>query len=259
MTWSDLKVERGEITVLTVDRPEAKNAIHFSTMDEMEQLLDELEADRALRALVLTGGGDTFVSGGDLKSFQSLTTAESGQRMAERMTRLLSRLSALPVPVIAAINGPAVGGGTEVALACDLRIIAGNAYFAFRQIAMAIMTAWGGGPRLIATLGSSRALYYLLTAERIPAEKALAIGLVHRVAPAGGALTAALDLAKEIAAQPPLAVRTIKQAVQRMAALPFDEASRVEVRAFATLWASADHDEAVDAYFNKRRPIFRGE
>ncbi len=106
---------------------------------------------------MFTGGGETFVSGGDLKDFQTLVTAEDGKRMAERMGTILTRLSRLPVPVIAALNGPAVGGGTEVALACDLRVAAANAYFSFRQVTMGIMTAWGGAPRLLASAEAGQA------------------------------------------------------------------------------------------------------
>src|SRR5262249_4153612 len=173
MAWKNLDVERGAVTLLRGNRPEERNEIDFSTMDELETVLSILEADDSLRALVLTGGGNTFISGGDLKDFQSLVTAADGQRMAERMGTILTRVSGLSVPVIAALNGPAVGGGTEVALACDLRIAAANAYFSFRQVTMGIMTAWGGAPRLLALLGFSRSLYYLLTAERISPEQAL--------------------------------------------------------------------------------------
>ena len=154
MPWKNLIVERDAVTLLKVSRPDQRNAIDFATMDELEAALSVLETDESLRVLVLTGGGDTFVSGGDLKDFQQLVTAEDGRRMAERMGAILNRLSCLPVPVIAALNGPAVGGGTEVALACDLRVAAANAYFSFRQVTMGIMTAWGGAPRLLALFTS---------------------------------------------------------------------------------------------------------
>ncbi|MBI3301692.1 MAG: enoyl-CoA hydratase/isomerase family protein [Deltaproteobacteria bacterium] len=258
MTWKNLSLEHSPVTLLAVNRPEHRNAIDFSTMDELEEVLNILETDGGLRALVLTGGGDTFISGGDLKSFQVLTTAEDGQRMAERMGSILTRLSRLPVPVIAAINGPAIGGGTEVALACDLRVAAATAYFSFRQITMGIMTAWGGAPRLLSLIGFSRALYYLLTAERVTADQALQMGLVQRVVPAGQAVDGALELARQIASQPPLAVRAIKQTLQRILGLPFDSATAVEVETFAQVWASADHEEAVRAYFEKRSPVFHG-
>jgi enoyl-CoA hydratase/carnithine racemase len=258
MVWKNLNVEQGVVTLLRVHRPEQRNAIDFSTMDELETVLSILEADDSLRALILTGGGDTFISGGDLKDFQSLVTAADGQRMARRMGDILTRMSRLPVPVIAALNGPAVGGGTEVALACDLRVAAVNAYFSFRQVTMGIMTAWGGAPRLLALLGFSRALHYLLTAERITSEQALQLGLVQRVTPEGQALAGALELARQIAEQPPLAVRAIKRALQQMIGVSFDAAAAVEVNEFGPVWASADHLEAVDAYFAKRTPIFHG-
>lgn len=258
MTWKNLSFERGAVTLLTINRPAHRNAIDFSTMDELEEVLDLLEADESLRVLVLTGGGDTFISGGDLKSFQVLVTAEDGQGMATRMGGILTRLSRLPVPIIAALNGPAVGGGTEVALACDLRVAAANAYFSFRQVTMGIMTAWGGAPRLLSLLGFSRALHYLLTAERITPDQALQLGLIQRMVPEGQAVAGALELAQQIASQPPLAVRAIKQTLWQILDLPFDAAAAVEVEAFGGVWASEDHLEAVNAYFAKRSPVFQG-
>ena len=261
MTWRNIRFEQSAVSLLTVNRPTHRNAIDFATMDELEAVLAILETDESLRALVLTGEGDTFISGGDLKDFQTLITAEDGRHMARRMGRILARLSQLPVPVLAALNGPAVGGGTEVALACDLRVAAANAYFSFRQVSMGIMTAWGGAPRLLSLLGFSRALYYLLTAERIVPDQALQLGLVQRVVPRGQALTRALELAHQIASQPPLAVRAMKQTlqqIQQIMGVPFDDASAVEVEAFGQVWASEDHDEAVKAYFEKRPPVFHG-
>ena len=258
MHWKNLIVEHGAITLLTVNRPEQRNAIDFSTMDELETVLSILEADDSLRALVLTGGGDTFISGGDLKDFQILVTAADGKRMAERMGAILTRVSCLPVPVIAALNGPAVGGGTEVALACDLRVAATNAYFSFRQVTMGIMTAWGGAPRLLALLGFSRSLYYLLTAERITPEQALQMGLVQRVTPEGQAVTAAIELAQQIVSQPPLAVQAIKRTLRLISGVSFETAAAIEVQEFGEMWASADHGEAVEAFFAKRPPVFHG-
>ena len=258
MAWKNLNVERGAVTLLRVNRPEQRNAIDFSTMDELETVLSILEADDSLRALVLTGGGDTFISGGDLKDFQILVTAADGKRMAERMGAILTRVSCLPVPVIAALNGPAVGGGTEVALACDLRVAATNAYFSFRQVTMGIMTAWGGAPRLLALLGFSRSLYYLLTAERITPKQALQMGLVQRVTPEGQAVTAAIELAQQIVSQPPLAVQAIKRTLRLISGVSFETAAAIEVQEFGEMWASADHGEAVEAFFAKRPPVFHG-
>lgn len=258
MTFQNLIIEQGPVTLLMVNRPEQRNAIDFSTMDELEEALTLLEKDPSLRVLVLTGGGGTFVSGGDLKDFQILVTAEDGKRMAERMGAILTRVSGLPVPVIAALNGPAVGGGTEVALACDIRIAAANAYFSFRQVTMGIMTAWGGAPRLLALLGFSRALHYLLTAERITPEQALHMGLVQRVMPEGQAVAGAIELAQQIVSQPPLAVRAIKRTLRHILDVPFAVAAEVEVQEFAKVWASEDHLEAVEAFFAKRPPVFHG-
>jgi enoyl-CoA hydratase len=258
MAWKNLSLEQGAVTLLRVDRPDQRNAIDFSTMDELEAVLSLLEHAASLRALVLTGGGETFVSGGDLKDFQTLVTAEDGKRMAERMGAILRRVSGLPVPVIAALNGPAVGGGTEVALACDLRVAAPNAYFSFRQVTMGIMTAWGGAPRLLTLLGFSRSLYYLLTAERIMPEQALQMGLVQRVTAEGQAVAGAVELAQQIVSQPPLAVQAIKRTLRQISGVSFETAATIEVQEFGEVWASADHGEAVEAFFAKRAPVFHG-
>lgn len=178
--------------------------------------------------------------------------------MAERMGAILTRLSCLPVPVIAALNGPAVGGGTEVALACDLRVADANAYFSFRQVTMGIMTAWGGAPRLLGLLGFSRSLHYLLTAERITPEQALQMGLIQRVTPERQAVAGALEIARQIVSQPPLAVRAIKRTLRRIMGAPFEAAAAVEVQEFGEVWASEDHVEAINAFFAKRPPVFHG-
>lgn len=258
MAWRDVKFEPGPVSVVTIDRPERRNAVDFVTMDELDESLGLLEADRGLRVVILTGGGETFISGGDLKSFQDLKTAEDGERMARRMESLLRRLTLLPVPVIAAINGPAIGGGAEVALACDLRVMEEDAYIAFRQVSMGLSTAWGAGPRLLRSVGFSRALHYLLTSEHIGPDEALRMGLIQRVARPGQAMSAALELAEVIATQPPLAVRSIKRILLEMLELPYTAAVDIEARVFGKLWASEDHHEAVRAFFEKRRAAFQG-
>jgi len=176
-------------------------------MDELDTAVAALEADRTVQAVILTGAGGTFISGGDLKSLETLEGIEAGRSMSRKMQAILLRLEGLEVPVIAAIEGYALGGGAEVAMACDIRIAASDARIGFKQITMGIMVGWGGGQRLRALVGRGRALELLLTGDIVTGEEAHHIGIVERVAPSGKALAEAEVLARQVAAQPPLAVR----------------------------------------------------
>src|SRR5574341_2119185 len=176
MDYKNLKFEIVErVATLTIQRPEVKNAIDLATMDELDRAVAALETDRTLQAIILTGAGGTFVSGGDLKSLEMLEGIEVGRSMSRKMQAILLRLEGLEVPVIAAIEGHALGGGAEVALACDIRIAASDAKIGFKQIAMGIMVGWGGGQRLRALGGRGRALDLLLTGDIVTGEVA------HRV------------------------------------------------------------------------------
>ncbi len=247
------------VATLTLARPEVKNAIDLATMDELDSAAAALEADRTVQAVILTGAGGTFISGGDLKSLETLEGIEAGRTMSRKMQAILARLEGLEVPVIAAIEGYALGGGAEVAMACDLRIAAADARIGFKQIAMGIMVGWGGGQRLRALVGRGRALELLLTGDVVTGEEAHRIGIVERVVPSGKALSEAEALARRVAAQPPLAVRAIKRALHQGEAMSRDAGMAFEADCFATLWGSRDHDEAVKAHTEKRPPVFRGE
>ena len=256
-----LRVERaGAVATLTIDRPEVKNALDPQTIRELGAVLATLEEDDELLAVVLTGAGDeVFVAGGDLKALQKVEGAEAGRRMARLTQRVFARLEALEVPVIAAINGVTYGGGTELAGACDIRIAAQTASFGFKQVQMGIMPAWGLTYRLPRMVGRSTALELLLTGRTITALEAREIGFVDRVVPAGQAKKAALELAQAIASNPPLSVRLIKQAVQGGWEAPSEAAGALEAALFGLTWGSADHDEAVRAFFDKRAPRWRGK
>lgn len=249
----------GGVAILTIDRPEVKNALSLPTIEALSEVVERLARDPSLRAVLVTGAGGVFISGGDLKDFLSLDDSEAGKRMARRMQSVLARLEALEVPVIAAIEGVALGGGAEVALACDIRIASESARIAFRQVSLGIMVGWGGGQRLLRLIGRSRALRLLLTGVTLTAEEALQIGLVDEVVPAGEALQAALSLARRIAAQPEAAVRATKRALHYGGEMSREEAAAFEAECFGRLWGSPDHREAVAALMEKRTPVFRGE
>jgi enoyl-CoA hydratase len=257
---SAVRVERtGPIAVLTVDRPEARNALDLATIRELDETIATVEDDEAILAVILTGAGESiFIAGGDLKDFQKLEGTNAGRRLARSTQRVLARLEGLEVPVIGAINGAAFGGGTEVAAACDIRIASENACFGFKQIQMGIMPAWGLTHRLPRQVGTSRALELLLTGRTISAQEAKEMGFVDRVVPAGQARQAAMELAEAIAANPPLSIRLIKQAVQGGREASAASSQVLEAGLFGLLWGSEDHAEAVQAFFGKRRPEWRG-
>jgi enoyl-CoA hydratase len=260
MDYKKLTLEiKDRLATLTINRPEVRNAIDLDTMDELESAVAVLEAERTIQAVIVTGAGGTFVSGGDLKSLETVQGIEAGRAMSRKMQGVLLRLEGLEVPVIAAIEGHALGGGAEVALASDIRIAASDARIGFKQIAMGIMVGWGGGQRLRALVGRGRALEMLILADVVTGEEAYRLGLVSHVVPPGKALAEAEALARRVAAQPPLAVRAIKRALYQGETMPHDRGIAYEAECFAVLWGSRDHAEAVKAYFEKRDPVFRGE
>src|SRR5436853_655466 len=177
-----VEIEAG-IAVITIDRPEVRNAIGFATVDELGVALDTtLESDAAV--LVIRGGGDrAFVSGGDLKELAAIRTHEDAVRMASRVRRVLDRVASFPVPVIAALNGHALGGGAEVAIAADIRVAADDVKIGFNQASLGIMPAWGGAERLAQRIGRGRAVLAITTGELYDAASAQQLGLVDVVVP----------------------------------------------------------------------------
>ena len=260
MDYTNLTLEVVDrVATLTLRRPEVKNAIDLGTMDELGGAVAVLAEDRSIQAVILTGADGTFVSGGDLRSLETLQGIEAGRAMSRKMQAILLRLENLEVPVVAAIEGHALGGGAEVAMACDLRIAASDARIGFKQISMGIMVGWGGGQRLRDLVGRGRALDLLLTGDVVTGEDAYRLGIVDRAVPPGRALAEAEAWARRVAAQPPLAVRAIKRAISQGETMPREAGIAHEAECFAVLWGSRDHAEAVKAHFEKRRPVFRGE
>lgn len=235
----DVELDEG-LAVITIDRPQARNAIAPETMDQLDRALD---AVAAARALVITGGGDrAFVSGGDLKQLAAIRTEEDARAMAWRMRLLCDRIAAFPAPVIAALNGHALGGGAEVAVAADIRIAAADIKIAFNQVSLAIMPAWGGAERLAALVGHSQALLLAGTGTMLDAAAAERIGLVNRVVPRESFEAEWRGLARS------LANRSASEIKRVLAGASADEA----VAAFARLWVSDEHWAAADALQQQR-------
>lgn len=260
-TFKNIKFEKDDkIGILTVNRPERKNAIDVGTMLELKEVVHQIEKEKEVLALVLTGSGEeAFISGGDLKYFQTLDNLYKGREMSILCGNLLDSIEGLDIPVIAGINGYAFGGGCEFALACDYRVASREAKFGFRQINMGIMSSWGGGKRLVRTLGKSKALMLMLTGGIISAEEALTIGLVDKVVEKIEVLQTAKDLAKRISKNAPLSIRFIKRFLNSCTDMTSRDANLLETEMFSILWGSEDHNEAVEAFFAKREPKFKGK
>lgn len=207
-----LDIEKGvdgrRLGVITLNRPEKENAVDEAMMVRLESILDRIEAEPGVLALILTGAGSrTFSAGGDLRYFDRLRSRQAGVAMSERMQAILERLHSGERPVIAAINGRALGGGCEILTACHFRIAASDASFGFRQAANGLTTGWGGGIRLFRLLGRSRALDLLLTSRIVDADEALAMGLIDRTVPADRLMVEARRLAAAVCANSATSVR----------------------------------------------------
>jgi enoyl-CoA hydratase len=249
---------RGAVAVLTLNRPEALNAISTEMLDELEERLDEVEADPGLGAVVLTGAGEkAFCAGADVAHMRTADPLEA-RAFAERGHAVARRIEGLPTPVVAAVNGYALGGGCEIALACDVRIAAEGARFGQPEVGLGIVPGWGGTQRLARTTSVGFAKEMILTGRPVTADVALRAGLVTHVVPAGDLLDSALDLAGAIAAKPAWAVAAAKRLCNLALAGDAPGPYASEVDAFALAFTTEDQREGMAAFFEKRPPRFAG-
>ncbi|WP_394838923.1 enoyl-CoA hydratase/isomerase family protein [Pendulispora rubella] len=251
-----LKIERhGSAVLWTIARPESRNSVNRATLQQLSDAIDEAGRDETLRAAILTGEGDAFCSGGDLREVRGITTPEDTERFARLGEDLCARMAGLPIPVLAAIPGVAFGGGAEIALACDIRIAEQRALLSFKQVRMAVTSAWGTVPRVLAAVGSGNAARALFTGQEFGAEEARALGLVDTVCDNGTSVAVALAWARDIAQGSRQAVAAMKALLLTARTNP--SAVRDEERnRFVATWTSAEHADAVEAYFERRPPKF---
>ena len=250
--------QRESVAIVTLNRPEKLNALSREIIGALSTTFKTFENDSELRAVILTGAGDrAFSAGTDLSELIHVVAGEA-ETIAERGQQLCNQIEQSTVPVIAAINGIAAGGGCELALACHLRIATPNARFSLPETKLGIIPGYGGTQRLMRELGRARALELILTADTVNAEDALRLGLVNRVVQPFELLSAAEALARKIAQLAPLAIRACLKAVVRGAEMPLEEGLTLEAKLFASLFATEDMREGTRAFLEKRQPVFKG-
>ena len=246
---------RGAVGLARLDRPEARNALSPELMEELASICERWDEDPEVRCIVIAGGDDWFAAGADIKVMAKRTLAET---LTSPAARFWPRLAALRTPLVAAVSGYALGGGCELALACDMIVASESAQFGQPEILLGIIPGGGGTQRLARVMGKQRAMELVLTGRRIGAEEAHRLGIVTRLASADGWLDAALDLAAEIAERPPLAARLAKQAVLAAEETALTAGLDHERRLYELAMATEDRVEGMNAFLEKRKPEFRG-
>jgi len=243
----------GSILTITIDRPKALNALNKDVLTELKQVIDGIDVN-VVRCVIVTGSGDkSFVAGADIAYMQNMSKDE-GREWGRFGNSVLRALELLPVPVIAAVNGFALGGGCELAIACDIRIASDNASFGQPEVGLGITAGFGGTQRLGRLIGEGAAKYLLYTAARVKAQEALTMGLVQQVVPAAELMDTAMKMAEMIAGNAPIAVRETKRAIEEGRSLDMDGAIEAEAKCFGACFASADQREAMSAMLEKRKP-----
>ncbi len=241
------------IGILTLNRPQVRNALNWDAMEIFADKIEAIHRDKNLKSLIITGAEGAFSSGGDLVELDKYLTRPDGIRLSTIMGNALKRLEQLAVPTLAAMEGPAMGGGAEIALACDMRVMAEKAVLGMLHIRLAILPAWGGGQRLLRAVGYSRALEWISSGRIISAIEAQAAGLANRLAPEGKALEIAIDLAKSISVHAHNSVKAVKRILQAGLTKPADEAEAIERSEFPDRWASHEHHAASKKFVSKKK------
>ncbi|MCA1591360.1 MAG: enoyl-CoA hydratase/isomerase family protein [Acidobacteria bacterium] len=242
-----------------LNRPDKRNALTPAMLERLAELFAELSARRDLRAVILSGAGQDFCAGTDIGELQALDEEEA-RHAAERGQKVCDVIESCRVPVIAAVQGAASGGGFELALACHLRVASASARFSLPETRLGVIPAYGGTQRLSRAVGTGRALAAMLAAGSLTADEASRLGLVNRVVPEKELIDEAKALARAIiTASAPLAVRACLEAVTRGIRLPLEEGLKLEAELFARLFSTADVREGTRAFLEKRAPVFRGE
>lgn len=247
---------RGEIALITFNNPEKRNPLNSETWDQFYQRLREIQSNETIRAVIITGSGEAFVAGADISSLRK-RTPEDALQGSRRGNEILRFLEGLNRPVIAAINGWALGGGCELALACDIRIASENAKIGQTEVRVGIMPGYGGNIRLPRLIGVGRAKEMILTGKILDAQEAERIGLVNRVVSHKRLMEEAIALAERLA-QGPAAIGFAKQAINHAYAAGLDELIKKDIEIYGRVYETEDHLEGLEAFLEKRKPFFKG-
>jgi enoyl-CoA hydratase len=260
MAYENVLLQRdGAVSTLTVNRPKALNALNPATVDELLQCCDEIRRDRTVRCLIVTGAGEkAFVAGADIAAMVAMTPMQ-GREFSRRGQQLMLALEELPIPVIAAVNGFALGGGLELTLACDLAIASQSAKFGQPEINLGIIPGFGGTQRLPRRVGIAAARLMIYSGEMIGADEALRLGLVNRVVAPAELMAEARKLAATLADKAPIALQQAKAAITAGSEIDLQDGCRYEAEAFTVTFGSGDRTEGMRAFLDRRRPAFKGE
>ncbi len=251
--------DRGPVRIVTINRPDALNALNAQVVGELTEVVEETAISDDVRAMILTGAGEkAFVAGADIKAMSNMNPGEA-LAFAGKGHALGEELNAIGIPVIAAVNGFALGGGCELALACDFIYASTKARFGQPEVKLGVIPGFGGTQRMLRRIGMARALELCMTGEMIDAAEALRIGLINEVVEADQLVDAAVRTAETIASMGPLAIAKVKEVIHEGANKPLDDANLHEQTAFASLFASADQKEGMAAFMDKRAAAFKGE
>ena len=260
MSYETITVEKRDsaVAVLTINRPDKLNALNKQVHTEGVAALDELKRDDSIRVLVITGAGEkSFIAGADISEFAGQTPVTQRNLFHEKT--FFNSIDSFPKPTIAMVNGFCLGGGNELALACDIRVCSENAKFSQPEINLGIMPGGGGTQRLTRLIGEGRAMEIMLTGDMIDAETALKFGLVNYVYSSAELEAKTMELAEKIATKAPIALQLCKEAVKFASRSNLDEGLRREVDLFAICFSTEDKQEGVSAFLEKRKPNFKGK
>jgi enoyl-CoA hydratase len=260
MSYENILLERdGAVAIITLNRPKQLNALSQAMLGEIGAALDELATDDGVRAIIITGAGDrAFAAGADIEELAQIESVTEGRRLAMRSHQLWRKMADLPRPIIAAINGFALGGGLELALACDIRLASETAQFGLPEVTLGIIPGWGGTQRLAHLVGPGMAKLLMMTGDRIDVREAQRLGIVEQVHPQADLLDAAKHLAQKMASLPPLSIDAIKWAVNSGLNMALDDALKLEAALFAELTTTHDSKEGMSAFLEKRKPEWQG-
>jgi enoyl-CoA hydratase len=260
MDYDNLLLEKkGKIAVITVNRPKVLNSLDRTTIREISDCMEKLAGDESVGAVVITGSGDkSFVAGADITELKA-ADRDRGLDISQNGQAAFNKIEKMPKPVVAAVNGYALGGGCELAMACDMRIASEKARFGQPEVTLGLIPGYGGTQRLSRLVGKGMAKRLVLTGEIIDAQEALRIGLVEKVVPHEELMAEAEALASKLAALAPLALKLAKESIDGGFDIPIGEALKIETDRFGDACATKDKDEGTGAFLEKRKPEFKGK